>query len=109
MQSQSNVVAESFGASLSYNNENYCVLNVCSGIFVASAVGTSMEMGFSSPDDAPTEENNKESAAASPEIRKQSWLAALAVLFTFSSASALVQLLIGLLEAKLNVLLYGSK
>ena len=69
-----------------------------------------MEMGFSSPDDAPTEEESKDSpAVAAPVARKQSWLAALAVLFTFSSASALIQLLIGLLEAKLEVLQFGSK
>lgn len=77
----------------------------CSALFVASAVGTSMELGFTSGDE-PAEPDDK---PVVPNPRKQSWIAALGVLFTFSAASALVQLLIGLAEAKLNVLQFGSK
>ena len=64
-----------------------------------------MELGFTTGD-APADPNEKVDA---PETRKQSWIAALGVLFTFSAASALVQLLLGLAEAKLNVLQFGSK
>lgn len=64
-----------------------------------------MELGFTTGD-APADPNEK---AVAPDARKQSWIAALGVLFTFSAASALVQLLIGLAEAKLNVLNFGSE
>lgn len=66
-----------------------------------------MELGFTSADNAPADPDDK--TVVAPDPRKQSWVSALAVLFTFSAASALVQLLIGLLEAKLNILAYGSK
>ena len=69
-------------------------------------MGTSMELGFTKADAPPANPDDK---AVAPDPRKQSWVSALAVLFIFSAASALVQLLIGLLEAKLNILAYGSK
>ena len=69
-------------------------------------MGTSMELGFTSADAPPADADDK---AIAPDPRKQSWVSALAVLLIFSAASALVQLLIGLLEAKLNILAYGSK
>lgn len=73
-------------------------------------MGTIMELGFTRGDNAPADVEDK-TVALEPlkEPVKQSWVSALAVLFTFSAASALVQLLIGLLEAKANILAYGSK
>ena len=71
---------------------------------MVSAIGTSMELGFTSADAPPADDK-----AVAHDPRKQSWVSALAVLFTFSAASALVQLLIGLLEAKISILAYGSK
>ena len=68
-------------------------------------MGTILELRFTQADTI-TDFDDK-TVAMDP--RKQSWVAALAVLFTFSAASALVQLLIGLLEAKINILAYGSK
>lgn len=65
-----------------------------------------MELGFTSADNPPADPDDK---AVVPDARKQSWVSALAVLCIFSAASALVQLLIGLLEAKLSILAYGSK
>lgn len=72
---------------------------------MASAVGTTLELGFTQGD-APADPDEK---AVAPDAHKQSWIAALGVLFTFSAASALVQLLIGLAEAKLNVLQFGRE
>ena len=66
-----------------------------------------MELGFTHADEEAAEGDNKEEDPAP--VRKQNWGSAMAVLLTFSAASAMIQLLVGLFEAKLNVLQYGSK